>query len=222
MQFWTGVALGCVGEVAAARTAQAITASGETRRPTVLDKIQRFKFEGDGHLVEASFAVTLSVQIGDTKTWIEAFLVLGSISLRWLSQHRCLANHDPNKPCLESPEIGSVRLLLHSSGHLLLSLVNPSNTLDQCTVMIDNQSSSSGFVNCVQKRDANHGFPQPLWLKCLTQQRLVNRCERGAVPGETDVMEAPRKEEWGLGFVFLRHLFQVDCDSTAHQRHSHG
>ena len=37
----------------------------ETRRPAVVDKIQRFKFGGDGDLVEASFAVTLPVQIGD-------------------------------------------------------------------------------------------------------------------------------------------------------------
>ena len=35
-----GAALDCIGEVAAARTAQAITASGETRRPAVVDKIQ--------------------------------------------------------------------------------------------------------------------------------------------------------------------------------------
>ena len=55
-----------------------ITASGETRRPAVLDKIQRFKFGGDGDPVEASFAVTLPVQIGDAKTWIEAFVVPGS------------------------------------------------------------------------------------------------------------------------------------------------
>ena len=45
-----GVALDCIGEVAAARTAQAITASGETRRPAVVDKIQRFTFCGDGDL----------------------------------------------------------------------------------------------------------------------------------------------------------------------------
>ena len=57
------------------RTAQAITASGETRRPAVVDKIQRFKFASDGDPVKASFAVTLPVQIGDTRTWIEAFVV---------------------------------------------------------------------------------------------------------------------------------------------------
>ena len=33
-------------------------------------------------------------------------------------------------------------------------------------------------------------LPKPFWLKCLTQQRLVNRCERGEVPGESDVIEA--------------------------------
>ena len=86
----------CIGEVAAARTAQATTASGETRRPAVVDKVQRFKFGGDGDPVEASFAVTLPVQIGDDKTWIEAFVVPGStphlISRRWLSQHRCVVN----------------------------------------------------------------------------------------------------------------------------------
>ena len=109
-----GAALESIGEVAAARTAQVITASGETRRPAVLDKIQRFKFSGDGDPVEASFAVTLPVQIGDAKTWIEAFVVPGStphlISRRWLSQHRCVANFDPNNLYLESPEFGSVPL----------------------------------------------------------------------------------------------------------------
>ena len=114
-----GAALDCIGEVAAARTAQAITASGETRRPAVVDKIQRFKFVSDGDPAEASFAATLPVQIGDVKTWIEDFVLL--------SQHRCVVNFDPNNLCLESPELGSFPLVLHSSGHLLLSLVNPSN-----------------------------------------------------------------------------------------------
>ena len=54
-----------------------------------MDKVQRFKFGGDGDPVEASFAVTLPIQIGDAKTWIEAFVVPGStphlISRRWLS-----------------------------------------------------------------------------------------------------------------------------------------
>ena len=146
----------CIGEVATARTAQAITASGETRRPAVVDKIQRFKFGGDGDPVDASFAVTLPVQIGDAKSWIEAFVVDGStphlISRRWLSQHRCVVNFDPNNLCFESPEFGSVPLVLHSSGHLLLSLVNPSNTLEQLTVMIDFQSSSSSICPDSQKR----------------------------------------------------------------------
>ena len=60
-----GAALDCIGEVAAARTAQAIT-------------IQRFKFGGGGDPVEASFAVTLPVQIGDSNTWIEALVFPGS------------------------------------------------------------------------------------------------------------------------------------------------
>ena len=69
-----GASLDCIGEVAAAQTAQAITATGETRRPAVVDKIQRFNFGSDGDPVEASFAVTLPVQIGNAKTWIEAFV----------------------------------------------------------------------------------------------------------------------------------------------------
>ena len=35
------------------------------------------------------------------------------------------------------PEFGSVPLVLLSSGHLLLSIVNPSNTLEQHTAMIE-------------------------------------------------------------------------------------
>ena len=91
-----GAALDCIGDVEAARTAQAITASGETRRPAAVDKVQRFKFGGDGDPVEASFPVTLPVQTGGAKTWIEAFVVPGStphlISRRWHSQHRCIVN----------------------------------------------------------------------------------------------------------------------------------
>ena len=60
---------------------------------------------------------------------------------------------DPNNLCVESPEFGSVPLVLHSSGHLLLSLVNPSNTQDQYTLMIDCQISASGFFSSVQWRD---------------------------------------------------------------------
>ena len=100
---------------------------------------------------------TLPVQFGDDKTWIEAFAVPDStphlISRLWLSQHRCLVNFDPNKLCLESSQFGSVPLMLDSSGHLPLSLVNPPNTLDQYTVVIDCQNSPSGVVNGFQKRD---------------------------------------------------------------------
>ena len=57
--------------------------------------------------MEASCAVTLPVQIGETKTRLEAFVAPGStphlVSHRWLSKHRCLANFDPNYLCLESP-----------------------------------------------------------------------------------------------------------------------
>ena len=50
-------------------------------------------------------------------------------------------NFDPKNMCLESLEFGSVPLVLYSSGHLLLSLVNSPNTLDQYTVMVDYQNS---------------------------------------------------------------------------------
>ena len=72
-------------------------------------------------------------------------------------------NFDPNNLCLESPEFGrSVPLVLHSSGHLLLPLVNSSNTLDQYTVVIDYQNSSSSVVNGFQKRgEQTMGSLQP-------------------------------------------------------------
>ena len=69
-----GAALDCIGEVAAARTAQAITASGETRRPAVVDKIQRFTFGSNGDPVEASFAVIPSH--GSKLLWSRAALLL--------------------------------------------------------------------------------------------------------------------------------------------------
>ena len=129
----------------------------EKRRPAVAHKVQRFKNGGDGDPVEASFVVTLSVQIGDAKTWIEAFVVPGStphlISRPWLSHRRCVVNFDPNNLCLESPEFGSVPLVLHSPGHLLRSLVNSSNFLDQHTVMTDVQYSPSSVVSGFQERD---------------------------------------------------------------------
>ena len=92
------------------------------------------------------------------KTWIEAFVVPGSTPHLFLPDGGFLSidavvNFDPNDLCLESPEFGSVPLVLHSSGHLLLSLVNPSNTLDQFTVMIDFQSSSLSICPGFQKRD---------------------------------------------------------------------
>ena len=46
-----GAALDCLRGVAAARTAQAITAPGETRLTAVVDKTQRSKFGGDGSVV---------------------------------------------------------------------------------------------------------------------------------------------------------------------------
>ena len=138
-----GAALDCIGEVAAARTARAITARLWTK----------FNVQIWCDPVEVSFAVTLPVQTGDAKTWIEAFVVPGStphlISRRWLSQH--VVNFDPNNLCLETPEFGSVPLVLHSSGHLLLSLVNSSNTLDQFTVMIDFQALPQAFVLIFRK-----------------------------------------------------------------------
>ena len=76
-----GAALDCIGEVAAAWRAEAITASGEVRRPAVVDKIQRFKFGGVGDPVQASFAVTLLVQIGMPRLgskrllFLEAFFI---------------------------------------------------------------------------------------------------------------------------------------------------
>ena len=87
-----------------------------------MDEVQRFKFGSDDDPVEGSFAVKLPVQIGDAKTWIGAFAVPGStphlISRRWLSQHRCVVNFDPNNLCLESPEFGSVPLVPHSPGFI--------------------------------------------------------------------------------------------------------
>ena len=65
-------ALDCIGEVAAARTAQAITASGETRHPAVVDKMQRFKF--------GRFAATVPVQIGDTRPGSKRLCFLAALS----------------------------------------------------------------------------------------------------------------------------------------------
>ena len=147
--------------------------------------------------VEASFAVTLPVQIGDSKTWIEAFVIPGStshlISHRWLSQHRCLVNLHPNNLCLESPEFGSVPLVLHSSGHLLLSLVRSSNTLDQYTVMIDCQNFPSSFVDRFQKRDEQ------------TMGSLQPRNRVGDKRAEPD--EERAADQWSLVGVILLMIF---------------
>ena len=147
-----GAALDCIGEAAAARTAQ-LGPSPRLEKNTSCSCGQDTAFRAgcDGDRVEASFVVTWPVQIGDTKTWIEAFVLPGItpmlISRRWLSQHRSLVNFYPNNLCLEIPAFGSFLLVLHSSGPLLLSLVVPSNTLDQYTVMTDYQNNSSGFVS---------------------------------------------------------------------------
>ena len=125
-----GAALDCMGDNAAAKTAQAIMASGETRLPEIIDKEQTFKFGGDGGPKKANFAVIFPVTIGETQTWIEAFVIEGNtphlVSRRWLSKHKCLVCFDPDNLYLESPEFGRISLILHSSGHLLLSLIGKS------------------------------------------------------------------------------------------------
>ena len=103
-----GAALDCMGDAAAAKTAQALAASGETRLPEIVDKEQTFKFGGDGGPKKANFAVIFPVTIGDTPTWIEAFVIEGNtphlVSRRWLSKHKCLMCFDPENLYLESPE----------------------------------------------------------------------------------------------------------------------
>ena len=147
-----GAALDCIGEVDSARTAQTITALRETHHPTIVDKLKRFRFGGDCAPIERSFPLVLPNQIGEAKTWLDGskFVVPGStlhlVSQRWLSQHQCLVNFDPNFLCLECSSFGSVRLVLHSSAHLLLSLVNPSNTVGQYTVVVDYQNPSSELL----------------------------------------------------------------------------
>ena len=102
---------------------------------------------------------------------LEAFVFPGStrhlISRRWLSHHRCVVKFVPNNFCLESPEFGFVHLVLHPSGHLLLSLVNPSDTLDQFTDMIDFQSSSSSICP-----DFRNVMTKPL-VRCSREIRLL-------------------------------------------------
>ena len=60
-----GAAVDCFGEVAAARTAQAIATAGDGRIPE--DETDFFSnVEGDGNPIEASSAVSLSMTIGET------------------------------------------------------------------------------------------------------------------------------------------------------------
>ena len=145
------------------------------------------------HPVDSSFAVSLLVQIGDAKTWIGAFVVPGStphlVSRRWLSQHRCVVNFDPKNLCLESPAFGSVLLVLYSSGHLLLPLVNPSNTLDQFTVMMNFHSFSSSIcTDCQRRNEQTMGSLQP--RNQVADRRAEPDEERAAdssvVPGGSD------------------------------------
>ena len=67
-----GAAADCIGEVAASRVAQAIAATGDGRIPVLEDKTQKFKFCSEGNQMEASFAVSLPVTIGEPPTWLEA------------------------------------------------------------------------------------------------------------------------------------------------------
>ena len=154
------------------------------------------------------------------------------ISRRWLSQHRCLVNFDPHNLCLEKPRnwFGSS---CASSDHLLLSLVNPSNTLDQHTVMIDYQNSPSSVVNGFQKRDEQTmGSSQP--RDQATDKRTESDEERAAdssmVLGRSDhfgafivSLEDPNEEiteEWQDGLhdrnpFFLRvSVVFLACDET--------
>lgn len=73
-----GAAVDCMGEVSAARTAQALVAHGERRGPVALERQQTFKFGIDCPPVQATFAVNLPVQIGHSATWAEACVVLGT------------------------------------------------------------------------------------------------------------------------------------------------
>ena len=59
-----GATVGCIGEVAAARTAQAIATLCDGRLPE--DETDFFKYGGDGSPIEASSAVRLSAATGET------------------------------------------------------------------------------------------------------------------------------------------------------------
>ena len=65
-----------------------------------------------------------------------------------------MVNVDPNNLCLVVQNLVTVLLVLHSSGHLLRSLVNIRRIFwISALLMMDYQSFSSGLVKSVQKRD---------------------------------------------------------------------
>ncbi len=98
--------------------------------PTLVDKKQTFKFGGDVGPKKADFAVIFPVTIGGKPTSIEAFVIEGNtphlVSRRGLSKRNCTASFDPEYLYLSSQDFGRAPLILHSSGHLLLSLVRTS------------------------------------------------------------------------------------------------
>ena len=87
-----GAALDCIGEVAAYSSLR-LEKHVAVRLWT---KFNVSNLEVTAILLKRHLAATLPVQIGDAKTWIEAFVVPGStphlISRRWLPQHRCAVN----------------------------------------------------------------------------------------------------------------------------------
>ena len=64
-----GAAVHCIGEMAAARISQRNAASGDDRILVFEDKAQQFEFRDGGNSIEASFAATLPVRIGEKPTW---------------------------------------------------------------------------------------------------------------------------------------------------------
>ena len=74
-----GAALDCIGEVAAGSDSSGHHRVWRNTSPCCCGQNSTFQIWWcPGDPVEASFAVTLPVQIGDSKTWIEAFVVPGS------------------------------------------------------------------------------------------------------------------------------------------------
>ena len=71
------------------------------------DQTNTFKFGGDGHPLDVSSAVIVSVTIGNKLTWIKAYVSPGTtphlVSRCWLSRHRCLVEFDPSSQNLQSP-----------------------------------------------------------------------------------------------------------------------